>query len=164
MARCYSPKFQTGESVYIGCTVCQEWLNFSIFESWVLQQDHEGCSLDKDLLCQGNKIYSPATCIFVPQALNALLCDAAAIRGAFPLGVTFNKEKGKFMAQITRDNKRVYLGYFLTPLEAHQAWQLAKIAAIDAAVTNDPRIRAALDKRAAQLRDDHANGRITTKL
>lgn len=57
--RCYS-KAQLGKNPnYEGCTVCDEWLTFSNFKSWMEKQDWEGKELDKDLLVRGNKVYSP---------------------------------------------------------------------------------------------------------
>lgn len=31
MGRCYSRKFQANNKTYITCSVCDEWINFSIF-------------------------------------------------------------------------------------------------------------------------------------
>lgn len=42
-------------------------------------------------------------------------------------GVTFNKAKNKFMAQISVKGKHIYLGLFATAEEAYRAYQLAKI-------------------------------------
>ena len=65
LERCYSERYQEKKPTYIGCTVCEEWLRFSNFKSWMETQDWEGKHLDKDLLVEGNKIYSPDTCILV---------------------------------------------------------------------------------------------------
>ena len=120
--------------------------------------------MDKDILFPGNKTYSAETCVFIPRRLNTLLTDGGAARGAHPIGVSFHKSSQKYRALIQTGAGQKHLGSFSTPLAAHQAWQLAKAAIIEAFPTTDPRIRAALDKRAAQLRDDHAHGRTTVKL
>lgn len=164
LLRCYSVSYQKKRPTYIGCSVTKEWHSFKNFEKWFLENYTEGYALDKDILFPGNKIYGPETCVFVPQKLNSLLTNNKAARGDCPLGVHFHKGTQKYIAQITVDAVNRPLGYFLTPLEAHRAWQLAKSDSITAAKTNDPRVRAALDKRAAQLRDDHAHGRITVTL
>ena len=49
-------------------TVCDEWLTFSTFKSWMESQDWRGKELDKDL--KGCKLYSPANCIFVSKDVN----------------------------------------------------------------------------------------------
>jgi hypothetical protein len=164
LVRCYSASYQKKRPTYIGCLVVEEWHSFTNFEKWFLENYTEGCALDKDILFPDNKIYAPETCVFVPQKLNALLTNHKAARGDCPLGVHFQKSNQKYIAQISTEAGNQYLGCFLTPLEAHRAWQLAKSDNITAAETNDLRVRAALDKRAAQLRDDHAHGRITVTL
>ena len=162
LRRGYSESFQAEYPFYKGCSVCEEWHSFSVFEAWFSENYIEGMSLDKDILVPGNKIYSPETCVFISKALNTLLADGGARRGDLPLGVCRHRQKYK--AQVRDQNTSKHLGVFDTPLEAHRAYQLAKAKVIENFPTNDPRIRAALDLRVAQLRDDHANNRITTKL
>lgn len=164
LGRCYSANCQKKQPTYIGCSVVEEWHLFSNFERWFSENYFEGAALDKDILNQGNKVYGPDTCVFIPRALNNLLLDHRAARGEYPLGVIFRKSSQKYIAQINTTEGHRHLGCFTTALEAHKAWQLAKIAAIEAAETNNPRVRVALDRRAAQLKEDHANGRITIRL
>lgn len=59
LVRCYSPKRLEYRQSYAGCYVCDEWLTFSNFKSWMEKQDWEGKHLDKDLLQTGSKVYSP---------------------------------------------------------------------------------------------------------
>ena len=40
-------------------------------------------------------------------------------------GIGFNKERGKYLAQIRIDGKNKYLGYFTCPDKASQAYQTA---------------------------------------
>ena len=65
LKRCYSAKYQERQPTYKGCTVSDDWLTFSNFRAWMIAQDWEGKHLDKDLLFEGNKIYSTETCVFV---------------------------------------------------------------------------------------------------
>ena len=162
LLRSYSPEYQARASTYVGCSVAQEWLLFSVFEKWYTENYVEGYQLDKDLLVQGNKVYSSDLCVFVEPALNTLLGRGTHQKSNLPLGVSLTKRG--FTAKARSYYYRKYLGYFDTPLEAHRAWQLAKALIIENFPTNDPRIRKALDLRVAQLRDDHANNRTTTKL
>lgn len=162
LVRCYSPASLSRRPSYEGCSVVAEWLLFSTFERWHAENYVEGFQLDKDLLIPGNKLYGPDQCVFVSPRLNKLLLDRAANRGNLPLGVCANRKR--FVSRVNKDNQSTYLGIYDTPLEAHKAWQLAKAEIIEQFPTTDPRIRKALDLRVAQLRDDHANNRITTKL
>ena len=96
--RCYYQKFLVRRPTYIGCTVCEEWLSFSNFKKWFDLNYRVGCHLDKDILIQENKIYSPDTCCFVPQYLNSILTDSGSVRGELPLGVSLKlttKRNGK---------------------------------------------------------------------
>mgnify|MGYP007124213904 CR=1 FL=1 len=89
--RCYSSKVQQKRQTYIGCSVCEEWKYFSNFKQWYDTNYKEGFDLDKDILVEGNKIYSPDTCCFVPHYLNSVLLDCGKARGDLPLGVTRNR-------------------------------------------------------------------------
>lgn len=162
LARCYAKVNLAKNPTYVGCTVADEWHSFSAFESWFTKNYFEGANLDKDLLFPGNKVYAPDTCVFVDQALNKLLGSCASARGALPLGVS--KQDGKFRSQVCENGVQRYLGFFSTILEAHQAWQAAKADIIANFPTDNPRIRAALDLRVDQLRDDLKHNRITVTL
>jgi len=164
LARCYSERCLKKRPTYVGCSVSKEWLLFSAFEKWFSENYIEGCQLDKDLLIAGNLVYSAETCVFVTSALNTLLSDHGAARGNCPLGVSFRKDSRKYSAHVNIGTEPHYLGLFTTAIDAHRAYQLAKAKVIEDFPVNNLRVRAALDLRVAQLRDDHANGRITLKL
>ena len=70
--RCYSEKYHDKKPTYKECYVCDEWLYFLKFKSWMEKQDYKGKELDKDILIQGNKVYSPETRIFVDKTINVL--------------------------------------------------------------------------------------------
>ena len=126
--RAYSPKHHTSFPTYIGVTVCSEWKIFSSFRGWWLEHHIDGFQLDKDILSDG-AVYSPSSCIFVPQWLNSFTIDSGATRGAYPIGVYFHKGKGRFIAQCGNpmSKKQERLGYFTTPEEAHLAWLNRKL-------------------------------------
>ena len=128
LERCYSPKYQNRQSTYKGCSVCEEWLTFSNFRAWVVQHDWKGKQLDKDLLVEGNKIYSPETCVFISSMLNKFFIASDASRGKYMLGVSWNKRVGKFQSRCSNPflNTQECLGYFDTELEAHLAWKEKK--------------------------------------
>lgn len=126
--RCYNPKCQAKHPTYIGCIVCDEWLTFSNFKAWMEKQDWHGKELDKDILFQDNKIYSPDTCVFITKATNLFTTSRQSNRGLYPIGVYFYKPLGKFKAQCCNPfaNKKEALGYFDCQHEAHQAWKKRK--------------------------------------
>lgn len=68
--RCYSELNFIKHPTYKDCTVCDEWLNYQNFSKWFEENYVKGYDLDKDILIEGNKIYSNKTCCFVPRWLN----------------------------------------------------------------------------------------------
>jgi hypothetical protein len=150
LARCYSKEFQKTKSTYIGCSVCEEWLLFSNFKQWMEAQDWIGKELDKDILFEGNKVYSPETCVFVSSKTNTFMSDSRAIRGEWPIGVCYNKSRGKFKAECCNPFtlKKEFLGRFHCPQEAHNAWKRRKhelaCELADSEYVTDPRVAAAL--------------------
>lgn len=143
--RCYCSKYQEKHPSYHGCTVCDEWVIFSNFKSWMEMQDWKGKDLDKDLLIQGNKIYSPETCLFIPQSINKLLTSRGALRGLHPVGACYHKASGKYAAKVWTNGKRKHIGLFDTPNLAHKAYKLHKYAYIkEVALRQDEPLRSAL--------------------
>lgn len=129
--RCFSEKYQTLYPTYKGCNVSDNFLHYSYFYDWCQEQigfgntDEKGRSwcLDKDLLFIGNKTYSERTCVFVPHEINLFFVDGGNNRGEYPVGVYFDKERGKFMAYCTVNSKMKNLGYFNTPYEAFAVYK-----------------------------------------
>lgn len=126
MQRCYDEKFKERHSEYKNTTVFKEWHNFQVFGDWsnsnYYEIKDEIMCLDKDILVKGNKIYSPDTCIFVPERINTLFTKTNSKRGNYPIGITKNKEN-KFIAKcsILDDNLnkvKKYLGIYNTPEDA----------------------------------------------
>lgn len=151
LKRCYSNKVQAKHLTYEGCTVCDEWLTFSNFKSWMEKQDWQGKQIDKDILFQGNKIYSPATCVFVSRTVNAFVIESDASRGKYLIGVSWHKVVKKFSATCNNPitKKGEPLGYFTSEIEAHKTWLKRKLehAKLIAAEQDDPRVAKALVER-----------------
>ena len=149
--RCYSDRTQNKNPTYKGCSVSEEWLTFGVFKNWMEKQDWEGNQLDKDLLFEGNKLYSPETCVFVSPMTNNFIIDRGAARGKWLIGVCWDKKKAKFMSLCGNPftKKQEYLGYFDCEQEAHQAWRKRKLelAHLLAAEQEDPRVAEALIAR-----------------
>jgi hypothetical protein len=93
LQRAYCEKFKVSYPTYEGVTVTPEWWSRRAFTEWMRGQEWQGRQLDKDILWPGNKIYAPDKCLFVPREINSLLINAAAVRGAYPEGVSYNKPK-----------------------------------------------------------------------
>lgn len=151
LKRCYSEKYKEKKPTYRDCVVCEEWKYFSNFKAWMETQDWQGKQLDKDLLFPGNKIYSPETCVFVSGMTNNFVLDHGNARGEFPIGVCWDKERGKFSAQCSNPfiKKQERLGRFNCPQEAHKAWLKRKreLAVEVAAIQTDERVAKAVIKR-----------------
>lgn len=81
--RCFpqNEKEREKHRAYENCTVCDRWLCYANFEldivslpnydKWI--EGKERYALDKDILQYGSeyKVYSPETCMFVPQSINS---------------------------------------------------------------------------------------------
>ncbi|MBK5242153.1 hypothetical protein [Clostridium sp.] len=138
LRRCYDKKKQKEFPTYKNCTVETEWLNFQVFGKWFNENfytvGNEIIALDKDILVKGNKVYSPQTCIFVPEKINGLFVKSNKSRGKFPIGVTWHKTSNKYRAAC-RDNiinagsKKTscgYIGQYATPEEAFYHYKTRK--------------------------------------
>jgi len=146
LQRCYDSTCQSKHPTYRGCTVCEEWLIFSNFDSWMNEQDWQGNQIDKDILKQGNKIYAPEYCRFISPLLNKLLTGSDAIRGSYPIGVSLDKQSGKYKASISINGKDKNLGRFNTIKEAKAVYNNAKYMEIQrrAIMQTDPEVKAGL--------------------
>ena len=131
LERCYNEKYKKKKPTYEDCKVCEELLNFQNFAEWDSENyyviEGERMHLDKDILIKGNKIYSPDTCIYVPQTINSLFVKSDKIRGNTPIGVS--RQKNKFRAQCSvydfenKNKKRKYLGSYNSPEEAFKVYK-----------------------------------------
>lgn len=129
MGRCYSTSMHEKRPRYSVCEVSEYFKRFSNFEGWCDKQTSfgaEGFDLDKDLLFKGNKVYSEHTCCFLPQEINKSLQKTNKLRGDLPIGVCFDKSRGKYRAAIKMYGKHINLGRFECKFEAFQAYKVAK--------------------------------------
>jgi len=158
MKRCYCSKVHLASPTYIGCTVSKEWLTFSNFRKWMISKSFKGKQLDKDILHEGNKIYSVNTCCFVSPHINYLLNDKLASRGKYLIGVHWVKNNNMFKSQISIFASRKFLGYFKTEIEAHLAWRKAKAEYIiqSAFTQTQDNVCEALLERARVLLEDYS--------
>jgi len=127
LQRCYDENYQDTRPTYIGCTVCEEWHNFQNFAKWYDEnfyeiEDHR-MELDKDILFKGNKVYSPETCVFVPNRINSLFIKSNASRGEFPIGVSFVKKRSTYVASCCDNGKGKKLGEYDSPELAFEIYK-----------------------------------------
>lgn len=129
LTRCYSTKFHEKYPTYKGCAVFEEWLTFSNFKKWMKYQDYIDKHLDKDLIEEGNKVYSPEKCLFLSHTVNSFMTSREASRGDYLLGVCWHKRDKKFQSNCMNPftNKQEHLGYFSNELDAHKAWKKKKL-------------------------------------
>lgn len=121
LSRCYVDK--EGQPAYYNKRiVCNEWLNFQMFCDWHknnLYCVNERLHVDKDILYPGNNLYSPDTCLLVPQRINMLFVNKPNKRG-LPNGIS--KTKYGYSAKYNQ----IELGIFDTVEEAFSYYAKAK--------------------------------------
>ena len=157
--RCYKNTYKN--PTYSGCTICEEWIYFSNFKSWMETQDWEGKDLDKDLLVYQNKVYSPETCCFLEHKINTFLHTNVKIRGKHPLGVSFNNRDKLYMGKVKIGNGCIkHLGCFKNQHDAHRAWQKAKATlAFDLALEQtDERVKQGLMRVYEKILSEYEQG------
>lgn len=147
--RCYNEDYLSRHPSYNGCKVSNEWLMFSNFKAWMEKQDWEGKHLDKDLLIQGNRLYSEETCLFIDGKVNTFMTESTSARGLWPIGVNLDQKKFKAQCKNPFTGKKETLGRFTCPNEAHQAWLKRKreLATLLAAEQTDERVAKAIIDR-----------------
>lgn len=126
--RCYYKKYLDKKPTYEKCTVCEEWKYYSNFKKWFDDNyyviGNEKMTLDKDILCKGNKEYSPNTCVFVPERINILFTKRQNDRGEYPIGVSEYKSTNRLRARCNNGyGKTINLGYFYDEIEAFNVYK-----------------------------------------
>lgn len=170
--RCYCKGYQERMPTYKTATVDPEWFSFMAFRSWMVSQIWEGLELDKDILSSGGKVYSKDTCCFIPRRINSVLLINPETRGEYPIGAALTKKTGKYQAVCKDVNaKAKALGSFITPMQAHGAWQVFKskiIVEIAYAYKSEPHGRQDVYERlisvADKLNNDYKQGKETVSM
>ena len=126
--RCYNAN--SNLLPYYGtCLVCEKWLNFQNFGDWYEENEYkinEKLHIDKDILYPNCNVYSPETCLLVPQRINMLFMNKSNNRG-LPNGI-YETKFGGFKARYNSKE----LGVYETLSEAYQVYAKEKENAIKA--------------------------------
>jgi len=133
--RVFSEKNHKTQPTYKNVYICEDWANFQIYAEWYTSNypriEGVNFEIDKDLLQQNvrDKIYSPSTCIFLPNNVNSFLTNKQLNNTSGYIGVSWYKAKKKWYAQISLfgENKKKGLGYFSTPEEASEVYKKARV-------------------------------------
>jgi len=127
LKRCFSQdnNIRSKNHTYDDCKVCKEWYTYSNFEKWFNEHYKEGQELDKDILFEGNKIYSPETCCFVPGEINTIMISKQTKKSNLPTGVTEVK-KGKYQVVVKNHGKPKRLGTYDDIREASEVYRTYK--------------------------------------
>lgn len=149
--RCYNGKSLEKYATYKRCTVIEEWHNYQTFAQWLtaLSNYSENMQLDKDILCKGNKVYSPTCCALVPLQINQVI-TAPDTSSELPQGVMKCRYTGQFIASLSMYSKQVIIGRFETPEEAFKNYKDVKESHIKNIATQykdsiEPRVYKALN-------------------
>lgn len=127
--RCYAEKALALKPTYADCIVSENFKSYSYFYEWCQDQigfGIDGWDLDKDILKKGNKVYSEDMCVFLPSCLNTINLSVKAKRGKYPLGITYKKDKGIYVATMQADGKKVHCGSSVDMLKAFDIYKKAK--------------------------------------
>lgn len=131
LGRALSENIKKKSPTYKNVTVCKEWLLFSNFANWAFAEHCDGLDIDKDILSLSKKIYSPATCAFVPRYINVAATTVTKGDGQLPIGVSeYRRKVGLFYtARCTnfRNGRSGIKGVFETKEDAHRMWQEHRI-------------------------------------
>lgn len=125
LRRCYDKKYHLIKPTYIDCTVDERWHNFQVFAEWYENNYINEFDLDKDILFNGNMIYSPETCCFVPNEINIIFQSSKSYRGNEPIGVR-KLPSGNYQSYISFDKNIIGLGTYKTVEEAFNVYKIEK--------------------------------------
>lgn len=129
ITRAYSESYRSSRPTYNGVTVCESWLSFMKFREWWTDHHVDGWHLDKDLVSPGSKIYSPSTCVYIPQVINSFTASERRRCSSTAIGTSFYEKMGKYHAHVRNPHtsRLESLGFFVTEKEANNAWKKRKL-------------------------------------
>ena len=129
MTRCYGhEKPDHWKSYRDNTEVSKEFLDFQKFAKWFEGNYISGWDLDKDVLSsfKGVSLYSEQTCIFLPPRINKCIIGQPNGNAGLPTGVQYIKKGDRYVARLSTEEGREYLGCYSCPIEAFKVYQRAK--------------------------------------
>lgn len=112
LQRCYVDLKGKQKPYYGIATVCEEWLNFQNFAEWYENHyydiSNERLHIDKDIKIKNNKIYSPDTCILIPQSINEVFRDNKRKSMDNDLPMTIRRCKSGYKVSFRNENLGIY--------------------------------------------------------
>lgn len=112
--------YGSDRAAYEGVSVCESWLTFSNFRSWMEVQDWQGKELDKDVL--GSSVYGPDACLFIHKVVNTLSIVGKARQ---------DKNSGSWYGLVRTPKGRIKTKRYLTEREACIAMYELKSETVD---------------------------------
>lgn len=129
LRRCYQDNGEA-QTYYGIITVCPEWFCYANYEKWYDKNYVEGYEIDKDFTSPNSKIYSPETCSFIPNVINAIMgkkkFNTVRKHKGLPVGVSYHIRDEKYTSQCYDGNKLQHFGYHYTPESAFKEYKVFK--------------------------------------
>lgn len=119
---------------YVDCTVDERFLDFQVFAEWANAQvgfSNPSFQLDKDILIQGNKVYSPEACSFVPSIINNMFYVPKSFEKIdhLPTGICL-ASTGHYEVRCSRNGQSKRVGTFVLIEDALYAYKESKEASV----------------------------------
>ena len=103
-----------------GITICEEWLDIQNFYDWAMKNEYsDELSIDR-IDNDGN--YCPNNCRWTTTTIQSRNRRIYKNNSSGYKGVSYNKRRGDYTAQICVDKKFIHLGSFSTPVEGAIAY------------------------------------------
>ncbi len=136
--RCYSDVKTERQVCYIGCTVCDRWLNYQNFcedienipgyQEW--KNPENNFALDKDGIVKGNKVYSPETCQFIYEGDNTKLSNISksVYKGISPENEIFYFKNQRIFSEKYGLDRRGISAVVSGQQKTHKKWKFKRIS------------------------------------
>lgn len=163
LERCYSERSLARKPKYRGCKVQEEWKNLQIFGDWCQDQigfNKKGWQLDKDILTGSKRgfEYSEQYSVFIPREINTLfIVPREDGDSKLPMGVSYDKSRGKYQVGVGAGGVRKDLGRFDTVEEAFETYKIHKIRRVKELID---KYYKEVDERVIQSLEDFCRGGV----